>query len=214
MDLGLSEEQELLKNFARDFLEKECPSTFVRNMMEDATSHDPAYYAKMVRAAEQAVHSTHPEMLILMSGDWYNWRVGYWLKLLLAADPTINRLPNLRYSVHPYTCQNDPYSTALPGLQAAYLVHSFDPSVPIWITELGWETAGSSSIQFPDCVISETTQADYYMRATKRALGDWGSWIETAFFYVYENDWGFGMLRSDGTLKPAWGALTGLIAAG
>jgi len=34
MDLGLSEEQELLKNFARDFLEKECPEAFVREMEE------------------------------------------------------------------------------------------------------------------------------------------------------------------------------------
>ena len=32
MDLGLSEEQELLKNAARDFLEKECPETLVREM--------------------------------------------------------------------------------------------------------------------------------------------------------------------------------------
>ena len=35
MDLGLSEEQELLKNFARDFLEKECPEQHVRDMEED-----------------------------------------------------------------------------------------------------------------------------------------------------------------------------------
>jgi len=26
MDLGLDEQQELLRNFARDFLEKECPA--------------------------------------------------------------------------------------------------------------------------------------------------------------------------------------------
>ena len=35
MDLGLSEEQEMLKNFARDFLEKECPEAVVREMEED-----------------------------------------------------------------------------------------------------------------------------------------------------------------------------------
>src|SRR4030067_1062190 len=32
MDLGLDEQQELLKNFARDFLEKECPESVVREM--------------------------------------------------------------------------------------------------------------------------------------------------------------------------------------
>ncbi len=35
MDLGLSEEQEMLKNFARDFLEKECTEKLVREMEED-----------------------------------------------------------------------------------------------------------------------------------------------------------------------------------
>ncbi len=35
MDLGLSEEQEMLKNFARDFLEKESPEKLVRDMEED-----------------------------------------------------------------------------------------------------------------------------------------------------------------------------------
>ena len=35
MDLGLTEEQELLKNFARDFLEKECPEQHVRDMAAD-----------------------------------------------------------------------------------------------------------------------------------------------------------------------------------
>ena len=37
MDLGLSEEQELLKNSAREFLEKECPEEHVRAMEEDET---------------------------------------------------------------------------------------------------------------------------------------------------------------------------------
>ncbi len=32
MDLGLDEQQELLKNFARDFLERECPESLVRDM--------------------------------------------------------------------------------------------------------------------------------------------------------------------------------------
>ena len=35
MDLGLSEEQEMLRNFARDFLEKECPEALVRAMEDD-----------------------------------------------------------------------------------------------------------------------------------------------------------------------------------
>ena len=40
MDLGLSEEQELLKNNARDFLEKECPESLVREMEDDGEPYE------------------------------------------------------------------------------------------------------------------------------------------------------------------------------
>ncbi len=47
MDLGLSEEQELLRNSAREFLEKECPEEHVRAMEEDDKGYSPALWKKM-----------------------------------------------------------------------------------------------------------------------------------------------------------------------
>ena len=47
MDLGLSEEQEMLKNFARDFLEKECPESLVREMEEDEKGYSPSLWKGM-----------------------------------------------------------------------------------------------------------------------------------------------------------------------
>jgi alkylation response protein AidB-like acyl-CoA dehydrogenase len=47
MDLGLSEEQELLKNSAREFLEKECPEEHVRAMEEDEKGYSPDLWKKM-----------------------------------------------------------------------------------------------------------------------------------------------------------------------
>ncbi len=47
MDLGLSEEQELLKNSAREFLEKECPEEHVRAMEDDEKGYSPALWKKM-----------------------------------------------------------------------------------------------------------------------------------------------------------------------
>jgi alkylation response protein AidB-like acyl-CoA dehydrogenase len=47
MDLGLDEQQELLKNFARDFLEKECPESLVREMEEDEKGYSPELWKKM-----------------------------------------------------------------------------------------------------------------------------------------------------------------------
>ena len=50
MDLGLSEEQEMLKTFARDFLEKESPEKLVREMEEDERGYTDALLAGDGRA--------------------------------------------------------------------------------------------------------------------------------------------------------------------
>lgn len=55
MDLGLSEEQELLKNFARDFLEKECPEKYVRDMEDDLRGYSPEIWAKMAEQGWQGL---------------------------------------------------------------------------------------------------------------------------------------------------------------
>jgi alkylation response protein AidB-like acyl-CoA dehydrogenase len=47
MDLDLTEEQQLLKNSARDFFEKEFPKTRVKEMEEHQTGHDPEVWKKM-----------------------------------------------------------------------------------------------------------------------------------------------------------------------
>ncbi len=55
MDLGLSEEQELLKNAARDFLEKECPESLVREMEDDEKGYSPALWKKMAEQGWQGL---------------------------------------------------------------------------------------------------------------------------------------------------------------
>ena len=55
MDLGLSEEQELLKNAARDFLEKECPESHVREMEEDEKGYSPELWKKMAEQQWQGL---------------------------------------------------------------------------------------------------------------------------------------------------------------
>lgn len=47
VDFGFSEEQDLLKKSAREFLEKECPSTFVREMKADPKGYTPALWKKI-----------------------------------------------------------------------------------------------------------------------------------------------------------------------
>jgi alkylation response protein AidB-like acyl-CoA dehydrogenase len=55
VDLGLSEEQELLKNAARDFLEKECPESLVREMEEDEKGYSPELWKKMAEQGWQGL---------------------------------------------------------------------------------------------------------------------------------------------------------------
>jgi len=47
MDLGLSEEQEMLKTSARDFLQKECPKQLVRQLDDSDTGYSPELWQKM-----------------------------------------------------------------------------------------------------------------------------------------------------------------------
>jgi alkylation response protein AidB-like acyl-CoA dehydrogenase len=47
MDLGLSEEQEMLKTSARDFLQKECPKTLVKQLDESDEGYSPELWRKM-----------------------------------------------------------------------------------------------------------------------------------------------------------------------
>ncbi len=55
MDLGLSEEQEMLKTFARDFLEKESPETLVREMEEDERGYTDALWQGMAAQGWQGL---------------------------------------------------------------------------------------------------------------------------------------------------------------
>ena len=47
MDLGLDEQQEMLRSFAQDFLEKECPEQLVRDLEEDEKGYSPELWRKM-----------------------------------------------------------------------------------------------------------------------------------------------------------------------
>jgi alkylation response protein AidB-like acyl-CoA dehydrogenase len=55
MDLGLTEEQELLKNSARDFLEKNVPEAYVRQMEEDERGYSPEVWKSMAEQGWQGI---------------------------------------------------------------------------------------------------------------------------------------------------------------
>jgi hypothetical protein len=77
---------------------------------------------------------------------------------------------------------------------------------PFWLTETGWESAS----------VSEDSQAAYL----SGLLGDWfginRDWVDKVFFYELQDAPAgntFGILRSDGSPKPAYGAYRSFIRA-
>ncbi|MBC8511645.1 MAG: acyl-CoA dehydrogenase family protein, partial [Dehalococcoidia bacterium] len=47
MDFGFSEEQEMLRTLARDFLTRECPKAKVRELEKDEKGYDPQMWRNM-----------------------------------------------------------------------------------------------------------------------------------------------------------------------
>lgn len=55
MDFNLSEEQQMLKKSARDFLEKECPKALVRELAQDEKGYSPELWRKMAELGWQGL---------------------------------------------------------------------------------------------------------------------------------------------------------------
>src|SRR5437867_6114077 len=56
MDFGLSQDQVLLKETIRRWLDSECPSTRVRAIMESETGHDPALWEGLAELGVPGLH--------------------------------------------------------------------------------------------------------------------------------------------------------------
>jgi hypothetical protein len=182
---------------------------------------DPARYAALVRATTTAVRAVDPGVTVVVAGDHHQVRtdgaaVG-WIDVLLDTDPGLPAFVDA-WSVHPYP---DP-KTAGPDDPGPLPWHydrvtltqqitaARGASRPIWITEIGWSTAASAE------GVSEAQQAAHVSGALADALGEWRSFVAVTFIYSWSRDGTdptdteahYGLLRNDGSPKPAWAALT------
>ncbi len=180
----------------------------------------PSAYAALARAAAIAIRAANPKVKILIAGDLLqvrtDGRIVDWLKSQRAADPGLAGLADA-YSVHPYPHPRtlgpwDDRADPRWDFQRVKLTHELDPSLPIWITEVGWSTAST------DDSVNEATQAAYTRGVLERSLKNWGSYIERVFLYSFDRDGGrrsdreqyYGMRREDGTFKSSWSAVVKL----
>ncbi len=188
---------------------------------------DPARYAQMVRAALQQGRAANPRARWLMAADLdYNDDSGRghdWLAAIAAADPTLEADVDA-VAVHPYAFVAPTDHTSDTQLRYRFdrtaaiereLVQHGAASPRIWITELGWSTCSKR----PDCT-TEHDQAQWLAdvgAALRRAplIGH----VQALFVYHLRDFPGsggsdreghYGLLRTNGSRKPAWGVVRAL----
>jgi hypothetical protein len=164
---------------------------------------DPAAYAALVRRTADAVRAANARVQLLAEVT-----PGAWLDSLYAADPAIfSTAATAGAAVHPYGADT---AARVAGVHAQMTAHG-DGAIGVWITEVGWPTCPSDPA---DCV-SEPAQAKDLATTLALARTAWQPWLRALFVYDLR-DYGspgrdkeqyFGLLRPDGSAKPALGVL-------
>jgi hypothetical protein len=181
---------------------------------------DPARYARLVAAAVPAGRLANPSVRFLIAGESTytpdgGHTFGNWMEGMYAAVPGFGRLFD-GIAVHPYSDPApptfyDPTSGALQArrlerVRAALVAHG-DAAKHLWVTEVGWSTCPSS------CVNERQQAADlrsfFHLTRTR-----WRSYVDAVFVYALQDyrtkpvrEGHFGVLRLNGSQKPAWSAL-------
>ncbi|HEX2016750.1 MAG TPA: hypothetical protein VGN69_08655 [Solirubrobacteraceae bacterium] len=179
----------------------------------------PARYARLVRAAAISVARANSRVSLLLAADTTyiapDGRVLNWLDALYRAVPDLSRY-YAAVAVHPYSDgppdQYTPPSTRgqfsrIDELRRTLADHGAGAK-HLWITEVGWSTCPRG----PRCV-SEAQQADYLGRLLGLLGGRYRRIVDALFVYRLrdldpgtpsEREQWFGIMRRDGTRKPAW----------
>jgi hypothetical protein len=185
---------------------------------------DPARYAAMVQAAAGAGRAANSRTRWLMAVDLaYDDTRGNehsWLDALYDAAPNLNDGFD-GVAVHPYSFLPPTATDRLDiryrfdrvGAISDQLDEHGARDKPIWITELGWSTCSRR----PDCV-DEGAQARNIRDAFRLVRGEYRDRVRALFVY-HLRDSGirprndpqgyFGLIRSDGSRKPAWNVFRG-----
>ena len=134
-------------------------------------------------------------------------------------------------SFHPYTYPRSPLDTAEPPTSWQHITerNANEPSLrtamdevglsrqTVWVTEFGAPTGDGSTPETPTvrphAFVSERLQASIYRDAVQAAVGDpsvvgglfYHTWSDMGQHGTYEDD--FGLVRQDGSRKPAFGAV-------
>ena len=133
------------------------------------------------------------------------------------------------WSVHPYSEDRSPLHPGIPGwtkksfargvpaVRKALVRHG--EKKPVWLTEFGWSTCSIRGAEAYQNCVSPSVQARY-LRQAFRTMQAW-SYVPVGVTFNLENTSGdrndrvdnYGLLRLDGSPKPAYQALVGAARA-
>jgi hypothetical protein len=179
---------------------------------------DPERYAQMVALAARVVHESDADAEVVLGGmlgnvDALTYGGGPWGFLERLPRATLDAVDAV--AIHPYTWfQGLPPETRSGSVDRAQFslldmlreARRIGTGTPLWVTEQGWHTWPDDPM-FPG--VTEEEQAAYLVRATVLALAES---VARVFHYTYVDsaeagkEGRFGMVRQDGTAKPAYGA--------
>lgn len=130
MDLGLSEEQEMLKTLARDFLQKECPKKLVKQLDESDEGYSPELWQRIAGLGWLGLMfpdkyggsgGSFLDLVVLLEEMGYNILPGPFFSTVVLGGPTILAAGN-----------KEQKSELLPGIASGEIILTLaltEPSV-------------------------------------------------------------------------------------
>lgn len=182
---------------------------------------EPAGYAKLLRASATAIREADPRAKIVLAGVA---PVGYGMKTWVFMRRLL-RVPGVRQdfdlaAVHPYSATIPELDYQLEKVRAA-MVAGGAGRKPLLVSEFGVASGGDYPSAF---IVGEAGQARFLREAYGRLLAMRHRWrIAGAYWYTWQDEaqadphcgfcQGAGLLRLNGTAKPAWFAYQRLASA-
>lgn len=185
---------------------------------------DAAAYARLYAAGVRAGRRANPRARFLLAADTRAEGRPF-LEALYDAEPDLPSLTDA-ISAHPYAFDGSGPDDWTPGSEnrhqqvrriedlRATMVRRGDGGDPVWITEIGWQTAPNGRN-----AVTEQQQADHLQRVFELAATRWRPWVRAVFWYSWDGpeqdpfdtqQW-FGLRTSAGREKPAQQRLEALL---
>lgn len=191
---------------------------------------NPAGYARMFQYAAAAGRAVDPSAKFMLEADTTSFGPNpqpAFLSALFDAVPNLADYIDV-VSVHPYASNGwspDHCSAGAMEMRRYQVCRLEDirrildqrgaAKAKLWITEMGWSTAPSAK-----SAVTEAVQARYVRDFFAIWRSRWASYVDGVIWYalwtpernpVNRNDY-FGLVRANGSAKPAWHALVEQIA--